>query len=277
MRMNYETGPKVVTKLYYAVSKVKEAVFESKIASHKSHEIIYIIQGEIKLTCNNKTFSIKEGECFFIKGLTEHEYINTTDGELLFFNIAYHGILPDALTNKVITLDQSTYDSITRLKEVSLPPMNTAKAELAACTLAEFILRLNMQYTKTAPKPVESSTRNRHRYNSKLLNQAIDIITKRYAEDLRIGQVSSQLCTSSSNLRTLFRKETGHTFTHHLQSARIEAAKELLYHGTENINSIAIKTGYHSLPAFFKVFRRFTGTTPSEFVKNWEFIHKKNK
>ncbi|MHC4874319.1 MAG: AraC family transcriptional regulator [Planctomycetota bacterium] len=273
MRMDYKTGPKLIEKMSFAVSKVKDSNYKIRKATHSYHEIIYLIEGRIKIiNCGEET-EFSSGDCFFIKSDSEHEYCSSSDSKILFFNIGYKGELPEKLCGKAFTLDTEAYENLIRLKEVSLPPMDDLKAELGACILTEFILRIAIQIS-SAESSRNTTTGIQKRYYSKVLNQAINIINKRYKEDLRIDQISSELCTSTSTLRTMFRNQAGSSFTHHLQSTRVEAAKELLYKGADNINSIARKVGYKSLPAFYKVFRRFTGITPVEFVKQWELKFK---
>ena len=51
----------------------------------------------------------------------------------------------------------------------------------------------------------------------------------------------------------------------YLSELRIEKAKELLADVTINVKDIGQKVGYRDSSYFTKVFKRFTGVTPSEY------------
>jgi AraC-like DNA-binding protein len=69
------------------------------------------------------------------------------------------------------------------------------------------------------------------------------------------------------NRRTLARRlqEAGTTFQEQLDKARSEAARALLEGGDGDIANIAAKLGYAGTSSFTRAFRRWEGTTPTEW------------
>ncbi len=65
----------------------------------------------------------------------------------------------------------------------------------------------------------------------------------------------------------LFREKTGQTFTEYLTHVRIEAAKALLEQREKYVYEISEAVGYHNLKYFYKVFRKVTGHSPSEYLE----------
>lgn len=97
---------------------------------------------------------------------------------------------------------------------------------------------------------------------------AIDYIQKNYMDpDLSLNSICSYLNISTSYFSTIFKDETGETFTEVLIRTRMEKAKELLEKTTMKNYEIAEKVGF-SDPHYFGIsFKKMTGCTPTEYAK----------
>ena len=97
---------------------------------------------------------------------------------------------------------------------------------------------------------------------------AIDYIQKNYMEpDLSLNSICSYLNISTSYFSTIFKDETGETFTEALIRTRMEKAKELLENTTMKNYEIAEKVGF-SDPHYFGIsFKKMTGYTPTEYAR----------
>ena len=97
---------------------------------------------------------------------------------------------------------------------------------------------------------------------------AIDYIQKNYMEpNLSLNSICSYLNISTSYFSTIFKDETGETFTEALIRTRMEKAKELLENTTMKNYEIAEKVGF-SDPHYFGIsFKKMTGYTPTEYAR----------
>ena len=97
---------------------------------------------------------------------------------------------------------------------------------------------------------------------------AIDYIQKNYMDpDLSLNSICSYLNISTSYFSTIFKDETGETFTEVLIRTRMEKAKELLEKTTMKNYEIAEKVGF-SDPHYFGIsFKKMTGCTPTEYAR----------
>lgn len=97
---------------------------------------------------------------------------------------------------------------------------------------------------------------------------AIDYIQKNYMDpDLSLNSICSYLNISTSYFSTIFKDETGETFTEVLIRTRMEKAKELLENTTMKNYEIAEKVGF-SDPHYFGIsFKKMTGCTPTEYAR----------
>ena len=97
---------------------------------------------------------------------------------------------------------------------------------------------------------------------------AIDYIQKNYMDPgLSLNSICSYLNISTSYFSTIFKDETGETFTEVLIRTRMEKAKELLENTTLKNYEIAEKVGF-SDPHYFGIsFKKMTGCTPTEYAR----------
>ncbi|MNN07840.1 HTH-type transcriptional regulator YesS [compost metagenome] len=60
---------------------------------------------------------------------------------------------------------------------------------------------------------------------------------------------------------------TGETFTNYVIRVRIEKAKALLMDGNYLIYEVSEMVGYHNVPYFSTLFKKYCGVSPSEISK----------
>jgi len=72
---------------------------------------------------------------------------------------------------------------------------------------------------------------------------------------------------SPSYFLSLFKKETGQTFTDYLTSVRITAAKGLLMTTALTITEIAYEVGFNNSNYFSSTFKKMTGVSAKEYRK----------
>jgi len=66
-----------------------------------------------------------------------------------------------------------------------------------------------------------------------------------------------------------FKRATGDTPLEYLQQLRIEAARTLLESTAETVEEIVLKTGYEDASSFRKLFKKYTGLSPSQYRKKF--------
>ena len=70
---------------------------------------------------------------------------------------------------------------------------------------------------------------------------------------------------SPAYLGQMIKEETGELFSGYLNRLRIHRAMEFLSEGIRRPNEVARIVGYPDANYFYKVFRKYTGMTPSEY------------
>jgi YesN/AraC family two-component response regulator len=98
------------------------------------------------------------------------------------------------------------------------------------------------------------------------IQKAIKLIQLRYWDDISLSGLARELGMSKYHLSRRFKDVTGTTFRGYLLRTRLERAKALLAAGQRaSITEVAHSVGFGDLPRFDKLFKRYTGVTPSAY------------
>jgi two-component system response regulator YesN len=97
------------------------------------------------------------------------------------------------------------------------------------------------------------------------VEKAVGLIQHRYWEHFSLPALARQVGMSKYRLSHRFHEVLGVTFRDYLLSVRLERAKALLATGHVSITEVAQAVGFSDLPRFDKVFKRYTGLTPSAY------------
>lgn len=98
-----------------------------------------------------------------------------------------------------------------------------------------------------------------------LLDTAKHYIKQNYAGNLSLDMVAEHVGMNAAYFSRFFKKHMGMNFLEYLTKVRMDAAKELLSDPRLKVYEICTEVGYTSLQHFLKLFKQYTGVTPSEF------------
>ena len=96
----------------------------------------------------------------------------------------------------------------------------------------------------------------------KRLRQILEEMLANTSVRKNITQWAHEVGASSRTLSRLFKKETGMTYSEWKQRLHVQLAIRQLYDGV-NITKIALNLGYQSVSAFIYMFKKSTGSTPT--------------
>lgn len=97
------------------------------------------------------------------------------------------------------------------------------------------------------------------------VNEGIKFIHKHYKQTITLNDLCQYLSINKSYFCSIFKAETGLTFSHFLNRVRIEKSKQYLIDSNESILSIALSVGFNNHTYYSMIFKKITGMTPLEF------------
>ncbi len=109
--------------------------------------------------------------------------------------------------------------------------------------------------------------RNQKMSTQELYEFAKDYIRTNYTQPLSMQSVCDEMGISQTYLSRIFRKYSDTTFNVFLTQCRMEAAMKLLREKPNLLlRDVAVCVGYDDSSYFTKVFRQYTGKTPSQWI-----------
>jgi two-component system response regulator YesN len=127
--------------------------------------------------------------------------------------------------------------------------------EELASVLEEWIPKLT--------EPIRSKKEKRDHITSFVF----EYLNKNYNQDVSLDTLADKLGITRSYLSTYFKEKTGIYFVDYVNRMRINLAKELLMNPNIKVQDAAAQVGYQNINSFNRMFKKFTGVTPSEFRK----------
>lgn len=94
-------------------------------------------------------------------------------------------------------------------------------------------------------------------------------IQKHLSQPIRAEELAKALYMSRPYLSAKFKEETGETLTDFILKEKTEEAKRLIRYSDKNATAIASYLGFSSLGHFSRVFKRYTGRTPTEYREKY--------
>lgn len=137
------------------------------------------------------------------------------------------------------------------------------EAQLARCETAAELERLLADLVTEAAEAFKAKKEEKH----PVTDFIIDYVNAHLSEAIYLDALAEKLKMNSSYLSTYFKGKTGVNIVDYINETRVARAKELLSDNRAKINDVAKAVGYQNITSFNRMFKKFTGMTPSEYRK----------
>lgn len=119
---------------------------------------------------------------------------------------------------------------------------------------------LLMTIIRQVPKPVQQVKQT-------LVGQVIDFIHNNYNEDITLEVLSRRFYVSPYYLCREFKRCTNRTIVQYINVTRIMNAQRKIMETDKSITEVGNITGFSNITHFNRVFKQYTGLTPSQYRK----------
>lgn len=103
-----------------------------------------------------------------------------------------------------------------------------------------------------------------------MIRNICKIVLDRIDSDVSVKIIADQMFLNPSYLSTLYKEKTGRSLVEYITMVKMERAKVLFHDGNLRNYEIADKLGYKDVEYFGKLFKKYTGMTPSKFKLSCE-------
>ena len=104
--------------------------------------------------------------------------------------------------------------------------------------------------------------------SSPVIDKAREYVISHINERISLSDVASYAGVSEGYMSKSFKKVMGKSLVDYINTMKVDKAKEIIKtSGYTRINEIALSLGFDNIYYFSKVFRKITGQSPSEYIK----------
>jgi len=154
------------------------------------------------------------------------------------------------------------------LKKLEMPTANIGKlfeqfnVEIDNCGSAHE----TFEYLRdTVNRSFQEIMKEIEQMETKPIRRAKNFIAEHLGEPISLESVSDVVGFNTAYFGTMFKNETGSTFSDYLLSKRMERAKELLRDTNNSVADICETVGYCDVKHFSKIFSKYTSLKPREY------------
>lgn len=248
---------------------------------HAQVEVNFIVRGSVHYRMNEHEISLSAGEmCLFWGGLP-HQMDDLSDDAIYagahlplvhFFRLH----LPADIRHRLMTgatlvtsaTDQSDNDNFARWNRYARSG-DPAKAEHAVNELLLRLERVRFEPYRLVPGNAAGQEAGSpfDQQSSRNVGRMCDFIAENFLYDIDCVNIAAAADIHPKYAMSLFKKSTGMTLNEYVNLLRLSYAQALLMHQDANVLRVAMDSGFGSLSAFNKSFRKLAGMTPSDFRK----------
>ena len=245
--------------------KTVHFVYETEFASmHQPFLVpIYylhlVTSGEATISCGEQVHTLTKGSIFFFFPGIPYEITGSEDFRYMY--VSFMGAcVPELLGNLDVSHERFVFHGFSQLAELwfsSIVRINQENANI----LTESVLLHTLSYIipKKSQKPDKAS--------ENLFNVIVDYVDTHYRQsDLTLRAVADIFSYTEKYLSCFFKTKMGIGFNEYVTHLRLQYANRLIANGVTTVSEIATESGFSDPLYFSKVFKKKTGSSPSEYI-----------
>ena len=251
---------------------------------HAQLEINFILRGAMDYQMHGYSLHLERGALALFWGGRAHQVVDTSpDPEYIAFHLPLMNFfrlrLPETLQRRVIhgatllaaTPDKADFYNFARWAEY----MRSGDALRVEHAVEELLLRIERvafepyALVDTGGAVAETFDHSETPAFARI-RRICDFIADNFREDIDISDIAGSANLHPKYAMNVFRRATGMTLNEYVNLLRLSYAQAMLIsEGGSNVLRVAMESGFGSLSAFNKSFKRIAGISPSHFRREY--------
>ena len=226
---------------------------------HKNPEFVYVLDGELQITVETTTETLKKGQLAIILPMCVHSF-ETESSSRVWVGVFSNDYINEfcsfiaGKTSQKLSITPKCSDFIERCIG-RLDGMNDFE-------IKGFLYTMCGEYTRKS-EFIETDVKK-----TGIFNRAMEYISKNYLNDITLSSMAAELNYEPHYLSRVLHEHTGVNLRQLINGYRIELAKELLVKNELTVSEIAFNCGFKGIRNFNRVFKQMTGLEPSSYAES---------
>ena len=236
---------------------------------HKDIEFNLVTAGALPISLNGKEHIVKEGELVFVNQYVPHavsSFDSTRYTHMIISTkfLQENGLDLSKLWFQEIIADPGIKYYFDKMEEEFRGRKPYFKTRMQGLIL-ELMGYLAGNYTTERTEDADECLRS---YGSdfEYVRLAIDYITENAHKNLTAEEISRFVGLSQYHFMRVFKKVTGSTLIDYINNFRCDKARQMLLSGDYSVTEVALSSGFNNTSYFAKVFKKHTGSLPTELL-----------
>ncbi|MBE7047102.1 MAG: AraC family transcriptional regulator [Ruminococcaceae bacterium] len=242
------------------ISRVFHKIYKNYriINPHKqnTYRLLYLSEGSVKMMFEDSELRGKKGDIILLPPGDAYQNILCGDGQWEHYVIAFDCNLPLDHATVLHTFSDDTY---------IISPLKLAydlyQTNDYGCHLKIKSILYDIFYKITAE-------RKKQYIETSFVKKAMVYMDRKFNKPITVKDVTEYVGYSESYFITKFTEQTGISPKQYLQETRMKRAKEVLETGLYSVSEISDMCGYKNIYHFSNAFKKTTGLSPSQYMKN---------
>lgn len=251
-----------ITKKNLYIHKIINVIKSKNNNHHKllhnkcrhSDAFVYILSGSCTYGCpEGNKFTVNEGDILYLSHHSEYTmYIHTDNYSFIFCDFEFDETVPrksDVYTPGSSEYAENLFVKLLNNKD-SFPDVLSVLYNIYGIVMTT----ANKEYASKSSRNKISGLKN--------------YIDANFADDsLSVSFLAQKADISETYFRNLFKQQYNLSPSQYIITVRLQKAKSLMKYSFLTLEECALQSGFSSLQYFCRIFKKFTGMTPSEYRK----------
>ncbi len=249
---------------------------------HAQVEVNYIVRGSVHYRMHTHELALSAGQMVLFWGGLPHWMDDLSDDAIYagghlplmhFFRLRLPEDVPHRLMQGATLLsnatDQSDPVSFARWSEYARSG-DQVKAQHAVNELLLRLERVRFEPYELVgtSKPSDTLHETPEVLSSRNVGRMCDFIAENFLNDIDSIDIATAANLHPKYAMSIFKRSTGMTLNEYVSLLRLSYAQALLLREDANVLRVAMESGFGSLSAFNKSFRKIAGMSPSDFRRD---------
>lgn len=226
----------------------------SKAIDHqfiRYYELTVVLRGRFFYEVNGEAFEVEAGDAIFVRANSTRTRPAESYVDYVSFNFRSGDefCLPPLIKNALVGETRLLLEACDRIDEEYYLDNNEKKGHLLAALLA--ILEERVKREGQNPLTVKITS----------------YINANFSKKITLDEIGRLTFFSPIYCDTVFKRDTGRSIIDYQLELRIDEAKKYLINGSFSLGQIAETVGFDDYNYFCRVFKKRTGSTPTEYKR----------
>ena len=234
---------------------------------HEEFVLWVMISGRGALLVGDSTYTVENGEAILVFPWQSHFRIPLThdraDWLLIRFSASDSASI-EYLRNRKVTMTAENIRILQNLINTWNHTPSGTDSNLPGSLLLTLLFSLPVDTT-----PVAADIQNSRKFKKLYIKELCELLMNDASDRNPFETIANKWSITPEYLHVVFRKHMGRPAREFITDRKIANAKHLLANSGILISDIAQKTGFQSVYAFSRFFKKHCGTSPSEYRKQY--------